>query len=68
MSQSIYGVYEFALEKVKDQIVTALEGFPYRLDDSTNLRLVTISGERRQQIIEAVRAFKQKSSELSINN
>lgn len=40
----------------------------YRLDDSTNLRLITIPAERRQQIIEAVRAFKQKSSELSINN
>lgn len=32
----------------------------YRLDDSTNLRLITIPAERRQQIIEALRAFKQK--------
>lgn len=32
----------------------------YRLTDSTNLRLVSIPAERRQQIIEAVRAFKQK--------
>lgn len=45
-----------------------IKGNTYRLDDSTNLRLITIPAERRQQIIEAVRAFKQKSSELSINN
>ena len=32
----------------------------YRLDDSTNLRLITIPAERRQQIIEALRAYKQK--------
>lgn len=32
----------------------------YQLTDSTNLRLVSIPAERRQQIIEAVRAFKQK--------
>lgn len=32
----------------------------YRQDDSTNLRVVTIPDERRQQIVEAVRAFKQK--------
>ena len=35
MSQSIYGVYEFALEKVKDQIVTALEGFQEETQEKT---------------------------------
>ena len=37
-----------------------IKGNTYLLDDSNNLRLITIPAERRQQIIDAVRAFKQK--------
>ena len=37
-----------------------IKGNTYLLDDSTNLRLITIPAERRQQIIDAVRAYKKQ--------
>ena len=43
------------------QIRFNLKDNAYRLDDSTNLRVVTIPDERRQQIIKALHAYKQNN-------